>query len=855
MLIGVGVVVVLALAGTVTTTVMAVRRPLPTHSGRLSLPGLDGEVTVLRDARGVPTITAVSAHDLFLAQGYTDAQDRFFLMDYRRHAASGTLSALVGAQDAALAGDTMVRTLGWRQVAEQEWDLLSPTTRQYLTAYADGVNAYLSGRSPGEIAVEYTVQGLHRDVPAPARWTPVDSLVWLKAMAWDLHGDDDAELARVQALQVLGDPAAVAALFPAYPAGTNAPIVAPSTASPDATPDTEPEATPDATTEVVSGTWSVPDVRRALGNAGDALAAVPHLLGAGDGIGSNSWAVSGEHTVSGRPLLAADLHTAVTQPGVWSQVGLRCAQVSAQCPFDVSGFSVAGFPGVMIGHNGDLAWALTDMGADVSDLFVERVVGDQVQVDGARQPLTVRQETIEVAGGDPVTITVRSTSHGPIVSGALGASTDAGAQSGTSDQVALGWAALTPGVTADAIFALDAASDADEVAAAAASFQAPAMNVVFATTDGHIGYQAAGRIPVRGSVVGADPPTDGTWPRLGWDSAYDWQGWVDPAALPHVLDPAEGFVVAANQQVGGDLDLPGDWDYGYRAQRIRELLTQAVADGLVDTADMQRIALDKHSPAADVLVPALLDLDLGNSWDADGQDLLRTWDRQMDADSPAATYFATVWKIVLAQTFSDELPAAVDLTGDSRSVELIRQIIDDPQSRWWDDSATKRVVENRDEVLSQALVKARAELTAQLGSNPKTWTWGTLHRVAPAHPVLGDASWPVRWLVDGDSTAVGGGSASVDATSWQSTCDETTGRRTGVHNCFTITSAPSLRMVVDLADLDSSTWVNLTGTSGHPASSHYDDQTAAWAAGKYYPWPSSPDAVQAAAKQTLRLVP
>ena len=847
MLIGVSAVVLLALVATVAGGVMAVRRPLPTHEGQVRLPGLDDEVTVLRDARGVPTITAATAHDLFLAQGYTDAQDRFFLMDYRRHAASGTLAELIGNQDGAVASDKVVRTLGWRQVAEQEWELLDATTQDYLTAYAKGVNTYLSGRSRGEIAVEYTLLGMRMDVDTPARWTPVDSLVWLKAMAWDLRGNDDAELARVHALQTLGDdPARVDALFPEYPAEVNAPIL------------------PDAAADPVAqtATWSVPEATAALGAAGDALDAAPHLLG--DGVGSNSWAVSGEHTASGSPLVAGDMHLAVTQPGVWSQVGLRCAEVSADCPFDVSGFSVAGFPGVMIGHNGDLAWALSGMGADDTDLFVERVAGDDgVLVDGGRQPLTVRRETIEVADGPPVSITVRSTSHGPIISDLL----DVDAVGQSSYRVALSWAALTPGVTARGIFALNTASDADEVREAAASLQSPAMNVVFATTDGHIGYQTAGRVPVRGSVDGADPPTDGTWPRLGWDPSYDWQGWVDLANLPGVLDPADGFVVAADQQVGAGAYPTGDWDYGYRAQRIRNLLTAAVEDGPVDVADMQRIATDKHSPAAEVLVDALLAVDLSattssHAWADDGQELLRTWDLQMDADSPAAMYFAAVWKIVLAQTFSDELPSAADLTGDSRSVELIRQIVDDPQSQWWDDLATQGVVENRDVVLAQALVTARIELTAELGSERDTWRWGTLHQIEPQHPVLGDASWVVRRLVNADSRGVGGGSVSLDATTWRPVTDDEqvsmqdgSTRTVSTQDHYTVVTAPTMRMVVDLADLDSSTWVNLTGTSGHPVSSHYDDQLDAWVDGKYFAWPYSAAAVRADATTTLRLVP
>ncbi|MCL2453898.1 MAG: penicillin acylase family protein [Micrococcales bacterium] len=841
-LISLGVVLALLLASVAGTAAVMIRRPLPTHAGELTISGLSDTVIVLRDARGVPTITASSAHDLFLAQGYTDAQDRFFLMDYRRRAASGTLSALVGPHDAVLHSDMVVRTMGWRQVAEQEWELLRPATRQHLQSYADGVNAYLAGRSAREVAVEYTVLGLRVPISAPKRWEPVDSLVWLKAMAWDLSSSFHDELSRAAAYQTLQDVALVDQLFPAYPEDVNAPIL--STAD---VPITMYAAAPESV-----DLTSVP-VLAALASTRENLDALPPLLGTGEGVGSNSWAVSGRHTASGKPLLANDPHLAISQPGVWSQVGLRCAEVSQDCPFDVSGFSFAGFPGVIIGHNQTLAWGLTNLGADVTDFFVERVVsGDGVLVDGVVRPMQVREETIEIAGADPVTIEVRTTGHGPIVSDVLGmdavSAVPLGGGRGTYE-VALAWTALEPGVTADAVFALSTAVDAADVQAAAAAFEVPSQNIVFATTDGHIGYQAPGRIPVRAHVVGAELPSDGTWPRPGWDSAYDWQGYVDPADMPRVLDPEEGFIVAANQAVtpaGVGPPLSRDWDYGYRSQRIRDLLLETIEQGGVTVTDMERIAIDKHSAAADLLVPLLLEQDVGDGFDADGQALLRDWDRQMDADSAAAMYFAAVWAEVLMRTYSDELPEAFELSGDSRSVELIRQIIDSPDSRWWDDVSTPRVVENRDEVLSRALVNARRELTAQLGSAPTSWRWGTLHRATPRHPVLGGDDVPalVRALVNPAPRSVGGGSSVVDATAWDA-----------ASGSYEVRSGPSARMVVDLSDLDSSTWVNLTGTSGHPASVHYSDQLAAWADGRSYPWPFTPAAVRADAELTLRLSP
>jgi penicillin amidase len=842
-LLGVSAVLVVVLAAAVVGAWAVVHRPLPQVSGQLHVAGLQAPVTVTRDARGVPTIVAANSRDLFLAQGYVAAQDRFFEMDYRRHVTAGRLSELVGADSRALAADKVIRTLGWRRVAEQEWTMLTPSTRQYLQSYADGVNAYLAGRSLSDISAEYSVLGLRVDLSAPEKWDPIDSLAWLKAMAWDLRSNYDDELARAQSYSTLHDVSAVDALFPAYPQALNAPILSTSEVAPS-----EPQAS------ATSLDLTAPGVQPALAAARTAIDAVPHLVGQGAGVGSNSWVVSGRYTTSGKPLLANDPHLSISAPGIWSQVGLRCATVDADCPFDVSGFAFAGFPGVIIGHNNKLTWGLTNMGADVTDFFLERIVGNTAVVDSAYQPLTTRRETIAVAGGAPVTITVRSTRHGPIISDVLGtdevASVPAGDTSGSGGYaVALDWTALTPGTTAEAVFALDTAHDAEDVQAAAALFAAPAQNILFATTDGHIGYQAPGVIPVRAQITGVPLPSDGSWPRPGWDSAYDWQGYLPASSLPRTLDPPEGYLVAANQQVtptGVGPFLSADFDYGYRAQRIRTLLVSALATRKVGVADMQAIALDKRSAAADVLVPQLLNQDIGTGFDADGQALLRGWNRQLDADSPAAMYFAAVLQNVLTATFSDNLPADASLDGDSRSVELLRRIVDDPTSRWWDDASTPRVVEGRDAILSQALIDARRELTAQLGRDPSRWAWGTLHQAAPEHAVLGGDGVPglVRWLFDPTPRGVGGGSAVVDATAWDA-----------ASGSYTVVSAPSMRMVVDLADLDSSTWVNLTGTSGHPASGHYDDQFAAWAEGRSYPWPFTSAAVTADVVDRLTLTP
>lgn len=844
-LISVAIVVVVALVAGAVAAVVVVRRPLPQTSGTLTVPGLTAPVTVTRDARGIPTITAETSDDLFLAQGYVAAQDRFFEMDYRRHVVAGRLSELVGANEDALDADKVIRTFGWYRVATEELETVDPTTRAVLEAYTRGVNAYLDGKAPSQIAVEYTVLGLQVDVEAPAEWTPVDSLAWLKAMAWDLRGNYDDELGRARAFSSIRDVARVDELFPPYPQDVNAPILAQEDL---VTP------TPAAATAHALDLDDI-GLQRAVESAQAALAAVPHLLGDGEGLGSNSWVVSGDLTESGAPLLANDPHLGISAPGIWTQVGLRCAEVTDACPYDVSGFSFAGFPGVVIGHNADLAWGLTNLGADVTDFFLERLSDDGLSTvrGNAFEPVATRTEVIKVNGGEDVTIEVRETVHGPIVSDVLDVDAlgDAPLPDGTfgrSYEVALAWTALAPGRTADAVLAMDTAKDADDIARVGRLLDVPSQNIVFATTDGHIGYQAPGRIPLRNTVPG-EVPSDGTWPRPGWDPAYDWQGYVDPEDMPRALDPAQGFVVAANQAVtpeGVGPYLTQDWDYGFRSQRIRDVLEARVASGdPLTVADMGELQVDQHNPYADVLVPALLRLDIDDTFDDDGQELLRTWDRVQSADSAAAAYFSAVWSTLMTLAFADDLPKDDPPDGGSRWLEIVRELLDEPDSPWWDDRSTPGVVEGRDEVLTRAMVTARLELTQQLGRDAEDWRWGRLHVAAPEHPVLGGSSVPalVRSLVNPDPVEVGGGSSHVDATAW----DASQG--------YGVTAGPSMRMVVDLGDLDSSTWVAFTGSSGHPASRHYTDQLGPWAAGQTFPWPFTAAATEADADQRLTLQP
>ncbi|GAA1175097.1 penicillin acylase family protein [Ornithinimicrobium humiphilum] len=869
----------------VATAVLGVgltRRAFPQTTGEITMPGLTGEVEVVRDSIGVTHIYADTPDDLFRAQGFVAAQDRFFQMDLRRHIVNGRLAELVG--PGGVETDKVIRTMGWRRVAEQELAMLDPTARGYLQAYAAGVNAYIEQQgAPSRMGLEYAVLATSAPGYQVEPWDAVDSLAWLKAMAWDLRGNYSEELARGRlvgqvSLAQLGE------LYPDYPADDHPPILSSDEWSPERAPGadgaggrggtsgipdpdsddpadrallTDPVAPPGPTFGTTRNWLADAGVDEALEATELALGAVPELLGRGEGIGSNSWVVSGQHTASGKPLLANDPHLGVSQPGIWLQAGLHCRQVSASCPFDVTGFTFAGFPGVIIGHNRDMAWGITNLDPDVTDFYLEDVRDDRVRRGDDYVPMIVRTETISVAGGDDVEITVRETSNGPILSDVVDSVADlgqgaplGGVRTSNDYAVALSWTALQPGTTAEAVFRMNVASGWEDFRQAASLFTVPSQNLLYADTEGNIGYQAPGLVPIRRSATHGTPP--GYLPAPGWDEAYAWQGYVDFEDLPWALNPEDGVVVAANQAVvrGGEPFLTTEFDKGYRSARILELITERIDGGIpLDVEEMTEIQLDDHNALAEVLVPYLVRTDLGNEFYTEAQDLLRHWDLTAPAEgeqSAAAAYFYAVYANLLETVLDDELPPDLAATGNSRSMLLLEELLRSPDSAWWDDRRTPGVVESRDEVIRTAMIHARNDLTRTLSKDPSDWTWGQLHTVRLEHEVLSSDAAPglVAGIFGQPPLPVGGGSSLVNAFNW----DASSGS-------FEVTSAPSMRMVVDLADLDASRWVNQTGQSGHPFHPHWKDQTEAWVEGRTYAWPFTRAAVEEAAEDTLTLVP
>lgn len=889
-----GFVVLALVAGAALTVIL--RAPLPQYDGTITLAGPTDEVAVSRDGQGVPHIYASADRDLFFAQGYVQAQDRFFQMDVRRHLTAGRLSELVG--EAGKESDVSIRTMGWRRVAEQEWELLSDEARGFYEAYAEGVNAYLKGKAPWQVANEYAVMGLNLPIGDIEPWSGVDSLSWIKAMSQGLSGAHESEAWRMKMLSKLGSPAAVEELIPPVDESARRPILlddgsgnlrprseyplasplpmpeqdaeavdcpgpadgsAPDEAAPASGPDAEEGAVATTPTAGMSGASGV------LQEAQRALDAVPAVLGQGPNIGSNSFVVAGSHTASGKPIIGNDPHLDIDYPSVWSQVGLHCTEFDDDCTFDVEGFSFAGLPGVVIGRNPQLAWAFTNLQGDASDLVVEQNAGpDAYRRDGACLAYKTRTESFKVAGGEPFEVEVRESVHGPIVSGLFAPDEDLGQLPGATGDfsVALQWTALIPSRTAEAWFALNRATDAAGVAAVAALFADPAQNILFATADGDIGYQAPGLYPIRPIKAPADQQpsmahgpdnlgADGRWPRPGWDSGYDWQGFYAPQDMPAALNPPDGIITPANQPVtpqdaGPYLGL-GGYAQGYRSQQMHDYLADAVAQAPFTLEQASQVMLLDHSPQADELAPALTDVELSSPRLGQLQKVLAAWyadGAHMATDSQGAAIMAAVYAHLAHAALSDEL-------GDEYPTDprLLGKLVAEPDNALWDDTTTPEVEDART-IIQRAWAEADADLTAQMGEDHGAWTWGGIHVKKPTHQLLGGEGlpWIARKYFNASPQPVGGAGDIPNATWFDPVVKD--GRVD-----YQVISGASMRMSVDMADVDNARWVISSGSSGHPWSPHVNDQFEDWAEGRMRPWPFRRESVEAAASHTLRLRP
>jgi penicillin amidase len=773
-----------------------VKLPLPQTEGEMRIKGLHAPVKVYRDQWGVPHIYAENEHDLFMAQGFVQAQDRLWQMESNRRLASGRLSELIGPPTLEL--DRLVRTLGVMRAARRELATYNGLDLNRLNAFAEGVNAFIDHRK-GSLPLEFR---LLKVVPEP--WRPEDSIAWAKMMALLGGKNWQEEIVRAMLEQKLGREKAHELLGHNQP-GT--PTIIPPGLN-------------------LASLWPPrPHMQNSF---------APTLGGA-----SNNWVVHGSRTATGSPLLANDMHLVLRVPSVWYEMHL----VSGE--YDVIGLSLAGVPGIIAGHNRDLAWGITFGYTDVQDTFLERMnpdkPGQYLYKDQWLQAVLIREEIHVKGEKNPVIHKIWETRHGPIISPQVPIT------QALEYALAFKWSAHDPGDMMPTMRRINLAQNWEEFKSAAQDWSEPAMNLVYADRKGNIGYVLGSRIPIRMGGHGLGP-----FP--GWTGENEWLGYVSPNQKPFLFNPERGFVATANNRiVSSDYPryLSADYASGYRAARIEQFLSQNSKKSKDDFRTLQGDL--KCLPAAR-FIAALKGIEVQSP---DAQELLkrlRSWDQVLGPESVGGAIYSVLFYRLLENTFRDELGPATDrffgvgLTYlgplnrfSQHSRVILQRLMENPNSSWFDDINTPER-ENLTHILEKSLTETAAFLKQQLGEEPSAWRWGTLHQIEMPH-ALGSVK-PLDRVFNIGPYEVGGHFSTV----WQSAVDPGMDFRL---KGWTVSN----RHIYDLKDWDKSLGAIVPGQSGMFGSPHYDDQVEMWLKVDHHPLYYSRAKVESEAKHLLVLVP
>ena len=762
-IIGALVLVVLIIGGAGLYAWYTVNKPLPTLNGTAQLAGLNANVTVTRDTSGVPHIEAANVHDLYMAEGYVHAQDRLYQMFYFRTVGEGRLAELFNPSPDLISADEYLRTVGFRRAAEAEWQAISPESRSALEDYAAGVNAFVHSHADN-LPVEFTLLGVGFE-----DWQPVDSLAFGKLEARDLSESWSQELVAADITQQVGQEVA-AQLMPGYPA--SAPVIVPGANSGSFTP-------------AIDGYNKY--VR-------------PLMASWGENIGSNNWVADGTKSATGKPILANDPHLGVRNPSIWYQVHLS----TTDGKYDVAGFGFAGVPGIVTGHNKNIAWGVTNTEADVEDVFLEKLDEtnhpDQYLSGDKWLPLTVYTETILVKGGAPaITQTVRVTNHGPLLSDWTSTLTPT-VSTAVTGTYSVQWTALMPGHIFDALTALQTASNWTEFRAALSKWDVPGQNFVYADTQGNIGYQMTELLPIRKSG-------NGSVPAIGWTGESDWTGFVPFDDLPRSYNPPEHFIATANNKnfgPGFKYNVSGYWAAPYRITRIDEMLK---AKEKLSVDDMKTMQLDTQSVLARKVAPIMASANITDTRARQAADLLKNWDGSMKADSTAAAIYEVSYNKLITNTLGDDLGTPLifqylDGMG-GQALQTIENLLDKPDDPLWDRKDTPQV-EKRDDILVRSITEASNDLAASLGDNIQDWTWGKIHEITPRHEfssadLVGGLFTLAASPLAGDNTTVSVGSYPLPYAG------------VPLQGPYPVTTYQSYRMILDVADWTKSLGVFATG--------------------------------------------
>jgi penicillin amidase len=836
--LGVVLLILLVILGAVAWLYWIARSPLPQLDGSITVPGISSKVRVLRDERGVPTIEAATLSDLFFAQGYVTAQDRLWQMDLMRRAAAGELSEIIG--EATIKMDREERILGLRQAAISAEKNISARDRVYFEAYARGVNAFLESHRD-HLSLEFR---LMKYTPRP--WTVTDSLLVGARMVQDLnHYDNPPALTREKILAKLG-PELTADLYTNSSWRDRPPTQMrriddePAAHSGDKDNDDDDDDNNDEEVEPAGEngrvTLALPPTTPAASpssfNLEEAYTFRP---------GSNDWVVSGQHTVSGKPLLSNDMHLDHQMPNLWFEAHLKTRENN----FDVAGVTLPGVPFVIVGHNQRIGWGFTNVGPTVEDEFVEEFNPQgQYKTPAGWVDAEHRQEVIHVKGKSDVTFDVETTRHGPIVTELLPVETR---------KIALRWT-LQDGEGL-VFFDVNSAQNWEQFQKAFSTFVAPGQNVMYGDIDGHIGYQATGRVPIRAAG-------DGSLPANGSDDAHEWKGWIPFDEMPHVYDPPSGILATANGRIAPDgykYSISTEWDAPWRTDRIYRILESGKKFA---PADMLALQMDVSSTydrfCADKFVYALDHAATASAQAKRAAEILRDWDGRMSANSAAPTIETKARQELVRLLLEPKLAPAGSPASNAGALNWksyrwamssvwLENVLTKQPARWLPpgysdyDSLLTAAIENTvkpngntSASASNSASKVLSDSHSDVPSDLSQWKWGENYPVEIDHLVLSQLPLIGRFTGPG-LHPLSGSNYTVKAV----------GRDFG----------PSERLTWNFANFDESTLNLVTGESGIFLSPYYMDQWPAWYGGSTFTFPFSTAAVEQHRAHEMTLEP
>jgi penicillin G amidase len=754
-----------------------VTKSWPQTSGKITLSGLHNPADIYRDEYGVPHINAGDEHDLMFCMGYVHAQDRLWQMELARRAGEGRLSEIL--DTAGTEFDILFRTLGFNTVADSLYKYINPTSKKLLEDYSEGVNEFIRTQK-GRYPIEFDMTDCE-----PELWKPEHSLIVMRLLAWELSFAwwVDLNYGRIQ-------PLVTQEKFNELISLNN---------------DTKSKK---SVSEIFSKVnirkfcETVRKYRQRFGNEGFSS-------------GSNAWVVDGSKSASGKPILANDPHLIITLPSQWYEVHLSAPG------WNVYGVTLPGVPLVAIGHNDSLAWGFTNAMLDDADFYVEQedtLKPDRYIYNNKSFPMGMRNEKIYIGHRDSLELAVRRTHHGVIVSDIHpGLKHDSVGDIWRKQPISLRWTGFEMSDEILGFYKINRAVDAAEFEDGLKELAVPAQCAVYADARGNIGWWMAGLVPDRGKKTGV-------LPLKGWTKDDEWSGYFAFDKLPHGWNPKEGYIAFANQEFGGEVFpyyLSALWEPTDRYDRIKELLSQEK----LSPQDFEQFQQDVVSRYEKFLAEEILKEFSDESSESpivrNALVYLRSWNYRCSTDDIASSMVNVFFVKLVQNIFLDEM--GEDLFHDFvyypiSAYRITERLLKNGQSQWFDDVRTDSV-EMKSEIVRKSFLEALGELEKDFGSEMKAWQWGKLHQVLYKHPF--SVKKPLDRIFNVGPFPASGSGQTINKGAFQLT------------DPYFVFACPSMRQIVDMADLKTARMVNNLGQSGQPLNPHYSDQSSLWLNGGY----------------------